>query len=314
VVTLFGITILVFLVIHLIPGNPADIMAGEDSDPETIKLVEKRLGLDKPLYTQYYLYMSGLARGDMGLSLWTRQPVRSEILRRAGATFELALFAMFFSSLIAIPVGVISATKPYSMADYTSMTISFCGISMPTFWIGILLMLALSLRFPIFPALGRGAPLFHSLILVFKGEFAPLLDSVRHLILPGITLGFHYAALVARMTRSSMLEILTQEYICTARSKGLIERVVVYKHAFRNAMLPIVTVVGLQFGFLLGGSVLTETVFAWPGLGRFLVDSILARDYPFIQGGLLFFGTIFLIVNLVTDLFYGLIDPRIRYK
>lgn len=315
-IALIVITIAVFLIIHLIPGDPAEIMVGPgvEHSEEVEELIRANLGLDKPLYMQYLKYMAGLIRGDMGLSLWTRQPVRSEILRRAGATFELALLAVLFSTFIAIPVGMVSASKPYSAADYTSMAGSFIGVSMPVFWIGILLMLVFSLEIPIFPALGRGEPFFPSLVLMFRGNFSPLFDSLRHLILPAITLGLHHAALVARMTRSSMLEVLNQDYIRTARSKGFSEFVVIYKHAFRNALIPIITVVGMQFGFLLGGSVITETVFAWPGLGRFIIESILARDYPFIQGGLLFFAIVILVVNLVTDLLYGLIDPRVRYQ
>jgi len=312
-VTLVGITILVFLMIHLIPGDPVELIAGDEADEQAKETIRKDLGLDKPLFVQYLKYMSGLIQGDLGRSLWTRQPVSSEILRRAGATVELALLGMFISILIGIPAGVFSATKPYSIADYTGMTLSFLGLSMPVFWVGILLMLAFSIELPVFPALGRGEPLLSSFILVFQGKFTPLVNSLRHLILPAATLGFFNAAFVARMTRSSMLEVLHQDYINTARSKGLAEHVVVYKHAFRNALLPIVTVVGMQFGFLLGGAVLTESVFAWPGLGRFIVESILARDYPSIQGGLLFFGIAFLVVNLLTDLLYGLINPRVRY-
>jgi len=314
VITLLAITILVFLMIHLIPGDPVQLMMGEQGDEQTRELMRQQLGLDKPLHIQYVHYMSRLVRGDMGVSLRTRNPVMSEVLRRSAATIELGIFALFISTLIAIPAGIVSATKPYSAADYISMSVSFLGISMPSFWVGLLLMMVFSLKLSILPALGRGEPLIASLILMFQGEMGPLIDSLRHLILPAVTLGLYNAGFVARMTRSSMLEVLNQEYINTVRSKGVPEYLVVYKHAFRNALLPIVTVVGLQFGFLMGGSVLTETVFAWPGLGRFIVESILTRDYPLIQGGLLFFGTVFLVVNLLTDLLYGFIDPRVRYE
>jgi peptide/nickel transport system permease protein len=313
VVTLVGMTVLIFLMIHLIPGDPVDVMTRGEADELTKQMMRKDLGLDKPLFLQYVTYMGRLIRGDLGRSLRTHQPVRSEILRRAGATVELAIFGMLISILIAVPVGILSATKPYSLIDYASMAASFLGFSMPVFWLGILLMLLLSIQFPLFPALGRGEPLFSSLMLVFGGQVAPLADSLRHLFLPAATLGFFNVGFIARMTRSCMLEVLNQEYIRTARSKGLPERIVVYKHALRNALIPIVTVVGMQFGFLLGGAVLTESVFAWPGLGRFIVESILARDYPFIQGGLLFLGTAFLIVNLLTDCLYGLINPQVRY-
>ena len=185
---------------------------------------------------------------------------------------------------------------------------------MPAFWVGILLMMAFSIEFPLFPAMGRGEPLLPAIWVSFQGDFESLRDSLSHLVLPAVTLGLFNAAFIARMTRSSMLEVLNQDYIRTARSKGLAEFKVVYKHAFRNALLPIITVVGMQFGYLLGGAVLTESVFAWPGLGRFIVESILARDYPFIQGALLFFGTVFLLVNLLTDILYSYINPRVRFE
>ena len=227
---------------------------------------------------------------------------------------ELGIFGLIISIAIAIPAGVISATRPSSLVDYFSMAVSFLGISMPAFWVGILLMMAFSIEFPIFPAMGRGEPLLPAIWLVFHGDFESLRDSLSHLVLPAVTLGLFNAAFIARMTRSSMLEVLNQDYIRTARSKGLAEFKVVYKHAFRNALLPIITVVGMQFGYLLGGAVLTESVFAWPGLGRFIVESILARDYPFIQGALLFFGTAFLLVNLLTDILYCYINPRVRFE
>ena len=309
-----SITVLVFLTIHLIPGDPVELIAGIEADEETKKSIREGMGLDQPLVVQYGRYISGLMRGDMGNSLWTQKPVTSEIFRRAEATFEIVLFGLFMSVLIAIPSGVLSATRPYSKVDYLSMGFSFLGVSMPIFWVGILLMLAFSIGIPLFPALGRGEPLLSTLPGIFTGNFGPLLDSLRHIVLPAATIGFFNAAFVARMTRSSMLEVLNQDYIRTARAKGVSDFFVIYKHALRNALLPIVTVVGMQFGYLMGGAVLTETVFSWPGLGRFIVDSILARDYPSIQGALLFFGVIFLLVNLLTDLLYGLINPRVRYE
>jgi peptide/nickel transport system permease protein len=313
-ITLIGITFFVFLTIHLIPGDPVEIIAGGEADEPTKAQIRKSLGLDEPLAVQYIAYMAGLIRGDLGRSLWTRKPVISEVWNRAAATLELGIFGLIISIAIAIPAGVISATRPSSLVDYCSMAVSFLGVSMPAFWVGILLMMAFSIEFPLFPAMGRGEPLLSAIWQVFQGNFEPFGDSLRHLILPAVTLGLFNAAFIARMTRSSMLEVLNQDYIRTARSKGLAEFKVVYKHAFRNALLPIITVVGMQFGYLLGGAVLTESVFAWPGLGRFIVESILARDYPFIQGALLFFGTAFLLVNLLTDILYSYINPRVRVE
>ncbi len=313
-ITLVGITFFVFLTVHLIPGDPVEIIAGGEADEQTKARIRSGLGLDKPLVVQYFSYMAGLAKGDLGRSIWTRKPVVSEVWNRAAATLELGIFGLLISIAIAIPAGVVSATHASSFLDYLSMGVSFLGVSMPAFWVGILLMLAFSIQFPLFPAMGRGEPLLPSLWLILQGELEPLWDSVRHLILPAITLGLFNAAFIARMTRSSMLEVLNQDYIRTARSKGLGEFKVIYNHAFRNALLPIITVVGMQFGYLLGGAVLTESVFAWPGLGRFIVESILARDYPFIQGALLFFGTTFLLVNLLTDILYSYINPRVRFE
>ena len=313
-ITLLGITIFVFLIIHLIPGDPVEIIAGGEADEVTKQMIRADLGLDKPLLVQYFRYISNLVRGDLGVSIWTHKPVSKEVLNRSVATMELAFFGMIISILIAIPAGVVSATRPYSAIDYLGMATSMLGVSMPVFWLGILLMLALSIAFPLFPALGRGEPLISAFFPLFDGNVEPLIDSFKYLTLPSITLGFFNAAFVARMTRSSMLEVLNQDYIRTARSKGLAEYVVIYKHAFRNALIPIITVVGMQFGYLLGGAVLTESIFAWPGLGRFIVDSILARDYPSIQGALLFFGAAFLVVNLLTDLLYSLINPQVRYE
>lgn len=296
----------------MIPGDPVEIIAGGEADELTKAKIRGSLGLDKPLGVQYITYVSGLLRGDLGSSIWTRKPVLSEVWSRAAATLELGIFGLIISIAIAIPAGVISATRASSFVDYFSMAVSFLGVSMPAFWVGILLMMAFSIEFPLFPAMGRGEPLLPAIWLAFHGEFESFGDSLSHLVLPAVTLGLFNAAFIARMTRSSMLEVLNQDYIRTARSKGLAEFRVVYKHAFRNALLPIITVVGMQFGYLLGGAVLTESVFAWPGLGRFIVESILARDYPFIQGALLFFGTAFLLVNLLTDILYSYINPRVR--
>ena len=253
----------------------------------------RQLGLDRPIYEQYVTYLSRLARFDLGRSARTQNPVTEEIWARLPNTLLLAVIAITLACLFGIPAGIISAVRPYSWIDYLVTTSALFGMSMPVFWLGLMLMVVFSIILKWLPAGGTG--------------------SWQHVILPSVTLAAFVVAFISRMTRSAMLETLAQDYTTTARSKGLKERVVVIKHALKNAMIPIITVVGLQFGLLLGGAVLTETVFAWPGLGRLIVDSILARDYPVIQGAILIFGLLYILVNLVVDLIYALVDPRIRY-
>jgi len=290
---LIGISLLLFFMLRLLPGDPAQVLAGQMASPQEIENIRRQLGLDRPIYEQYANYLSRLVRFDLGRSARTQNPVTEEIWARLPNTLLLAVVAISLACLFGIPAGIISAVRPYSWIDYLVTTSALFGMSMPVFWLGLMLVVLFSVILKWLPAGGTG--------------------SWQHVILPSFTLAAFVVAFIARMTRSTMLETLSQDFTTTARSKGLQERVVVIKHALKNAMIPIITVVGLQFGLLLGGAVLTETVFAWPGLGRLIVDSILARDYPVIQGTILIFGLLYIMVNLVVDLIYALVDPRIRY-
>jgi peptide/nickel transport system permease protein len=290
---LFGISLLLFFMLRMLPGDPAQVLAGQMATPEEIENIRQQLGLDRPIYEQYAAYLGRLVRFDLGRSARTQNPVTQEIWARLPNTLLLAVVAITLACLFGIPAGIISAVRPYSWIDYLVTTSALFGMSMPVFWLGLMLVVLFSVILKWLPAGGTGG--------------------WQNVILPSITLAAFVVAFIARMTRSTMIETLSQDFTTTARSKGLQERVVVIKHAFKNAMIPIITVVGLQFGLLLGGAVLTETVFAWPGVGRLIVDSILARDYPVIQGAILIFGLLYIMVNLVVDLIYALVDPRIRY-
>ncbi|RPI98361.1 MAG: ABC transporter permease [Desulfobacteraceae bacterium] len=291
---LVGISILLFFMLRMLPGDPAQVLAGQMASPEEIETIRKQLGLDRPVYEQYLSYLGRLVRLDLGRSARTQNPVIEEIWARLPNTALLAVVAIGLACLFGIPAGVISAVRPYTWVDYAVTMGALFGISMPVFWLGLMLVVVFAVVLRWLPAGGTG--------------------SWQHVVLPSVTLASFVVAFIARMTRSTMLETLSLDYISTARSKGLKEGVVVIKHALKNALIPIVTVVGLQFGLLLGGAVLTETVFAWPGIGRLIVDSILARDYPVIQGTILIFGLLYILVNLAVDLLYVVIDPRIRYE
>jgi peptide/nickel transport system permease protein len=290
---LLGISLLLFFMLRMLPGDPAQVLAGQMASQEDIKNIRQQLGLDKPIFVQYGIFLSRLAKLDLGRSARTQNPVIKEIWARLPNTMLLAVAAISLACLFGIPAGIISAVRPYTWIDYLFTSMALFGISMPTFWLGLMLIVIFSLVLHWLPAGGIG--------------------SWKHVILPSFTLAAFVVAFITRITRASMIETLSQDYTTTARSKGLKEQVVIVKHALKNALIPIVTVVGLQFGLLLGGAVLTETVFAWPGLGRLIVDSILARDYPVIQGTILIFGLLYILVNLVVDLLYAFIDPRIRY-
>jgi len=290
---LFGISLLLFFMLRMLPGDPAQVLAGQMASPEDIKIIRHQLGLDRPIIVQYGLFLSRLVRFDLGRSARTQNPVISEVWARLPNTVLLAVAAITLACLFGIPAGIISATRPYTWIDYLFTSMALFGISMPVFWLGLMLVVIFSVVLQWLPAGGTG--------------------SWKHIILPSFTLAAFVVAFITRMTRASMIEALSQDYTTTARSKGLKERVVIVKHALKNALIPIITVVGLQFGLLLGGAVLTETVFAWPGVGRLIVDSILARDYPVIQGTILIFGLLYILVNLFVDMIYAFIDPRIRY-
>ncbi|MCP4718830.1 MAG: ABC transporter permease [Desulfobacteraceae bacterium] len=291
---LLGITLMLFFMLRMLPGDPAQVLAGQMASPQDVEMIRTQLGLDQPVHIQYAAFLNRLLHLDLGLSARTQNPVTQEIWARLPNTILLALCAITLACVFGIPAGIIAAVRPYSWVDYLVTIASLFGISMPVFWLGIMLMIVFSITLQWLPAGGIG--------------------TWKHLVLPSVTLAAFVVAFIARMTRSSMLEVLSQDYVTTARSKGLREKVIIIKHALKNALIPIITVVGLQFGLLLGGAVLTETVFAWPGLGRLIVDSILARDYAMIQGSILIFGLLYTLVNLVVDLIYAFVDPRIRYE
>jgi ABC-type dipeptide/oligopeptide/nickel transport system permease component len=289
---LFGVTLLTFSMLHLIPGDPAQILAGPDASASDIMALRQQMGLDKPLAVQYVDYLKGLAQGDLGRSMSTRRPVLDELMDRFPNTLILAVAGVGVAVLLGIPIGVLAAIRARTMVDHAAMVLALLGISAPAFWLGFILMMVFSVHLGWFPSAGY--------------------RSWGHLVLPAFTLGTGAMAIVARMTRSSLLEVLNQDYVRTARAKGLHEVLVIAKHALRNALIPTTTVVGLSFGSLLGGAVLTEMVFAWPGLGRLIVLSIGIRDLPVIQGAVLLLALTFVLVNLGVDLLYGLIDPRVR--
>jgi len=289
---IFGVVTLVFFLIHLIPGDPVDIMLGDHAVPADKQELRRSLGLDRPLHVQYVGYLMGVIKGDFGVSVHSKRPVLSEILERFPASAELMAGAMFVALLMAVPLGIVSALKPYGLLDGTAMFVSFLGISIPNFWLGPLLIILFAIKLDWLPVNERGG--------------------LEHLILPSLTLGTSMAAMLSRMIRSSLLEVLSEDYIRTARAKGLFERKVILKHAMRNASIPVITIIGLQMGVLLSGAIITESIFDWPGLGRLLLEGIYNRNYPLVQGCILFIAAIYVLVNLVTDISYGWADPRVR--
>ncbi|MED4755371.1 nickel ABC transporter permease [Brevibacillus choshinensis] len=291
--TLIGVSILCFIIIHSVPGDPANLIAGVDATAEEIQIVKERLGLDRPLYEQYGSYVVGMLQGDLGKSLRSDRPVAEEILSRFPSTIMLTMLSVVVMVLVGLFAGIMSAIRPNSMRDNATMMVSLFGISMPVFWSGIMLILVFSYYLQWLPSGGS--------------------TQLKHYILPALALGLSSSAVLARLTRSSILEVIHQDFIRTARAKGVREKLVIYKHTLKNALIPIITIVGLEFGHLLGGAVLTETVFSMNGIGRYIIQSIQFRDYPAIQGSILFVAAIFVIVNLVVDLCYGAVDPRIRY-
>jgi peptide/nickel transport system permease protein len=290
---LFGITLVAFLAFYFTPGDPVSLMLGDTGSAEVTDRIRARLGLDQPVHVQYLMFLGRLLQGDLGDSYLSRLPVTVTLLPALWATFQLTGAAILLAMVIGIPIGIVAAIRRGRALDYALMSVSIAGISAPVFWIGMLLIYVFALRLRILPTGGA--------------------DSPTAIILPMLTLGIFCAATLARMTRSCMLEVLSQDYIRTARSKGLRESTVYVKHALRNAAIPIVTTVGLQFGNLMGGSILTETVFAWPGIGRVVVQAIFQRDAPTVQGGIVIIGVMFSLINLVVDLLYAKLDPSVRY-
>ncbi len=291
--TLLGVTLAIFLLVRVIPGDPARLVAGLLATNEEVERLREELGLTRPLYAQYFIFLQGVLSGNLGLSAVTRTPAIIEIGSRFGATFTLAITSIVLATALGVVAGVSSAASHNSVVDYAVMVVALAGVSIPVFWLGIMLMLVFAVHLHWLPAGGYGGP--------------------PHLVLPALALAAFSIAIIARITRSSLLETLGMDYVRTAQAKGLPLRSVIYQHALRNALIPVITVVGLQFGTLLGGAVLTETTFAWPGLGRLLVSAITARDYPVIQGIVLIFATLFVLVNLAVDVLYAYVDPRIHY-
>ena len=320
--TFIGVTLLAFALIHLIPGDPVENLSGERGmDPERRLRLLHEFGLDQSLAVQYFKYIGQVVQGDLGISLTTHEPVLREFATLFPATVELAFFAMVFAVCLGLPAGIIAAIKRNTVADYAVMGLSLTGYSMPIFWWALLLILFFSVQLGWTPVSGRIDVLydlptttgFMLLDTLRSGEPGAFRSAVSHLILPSIALGTIPLAVIARMTRSSMLEVLREDYVRTARAKGLPYWQVVLVHALRNALIPVVTVIGLQVGLLLSGAILTETIFSWPGVGNWLIHGVQSRDYPVVQGGILLVASIVISVNLIVDLLYGVINPRIRH-
>lgn len=318
---LFGMTLIVFAIIHAIPGNPAQIILGQRATKESIAVLTKELGLDRPWYLQYFEYLNNLLHGDLGTSLRTRGPINEEIWPFLAATFELTLVAMIIAVFIGVNAGIISAWFSKSWFDYVAMVFALIGVSMPIFWLGLMMQWGFSNELGWFPTTGRenvrdpvsSITNLYLIDTLIQGRFDQFTTVLKHLTLPSLALATIPMAIIARMTRATMLEVMNSDYIRTARAKGLRMFWVVYKHSLKNAVIPVLTVIGLQTGLLLGGAILTETIFGWPGIGRYLYDAIGYRDYPVIQSGILVIAAIFVLINLIVDLLYAVVDPRIKY-
>jgi ABC-type dipeptide/oligopeptide/nickel transport system permease component len=294
VLTLVGVSLAVFLVLRIIPGDPARLLLPEGASPDQIAGLRAKLGLDQPLPVQYVIFLRDAVRGDFGRSYQYDEPALGIALEKLPATAELTTYALLFAIVVAVPIGVLAAARRQTVFDYGTMVFAFLGQSMPSFWLGIMLILILAVGFRLLPTSGRG--------------------TWQHLIMPTLTLASFQMALIARLVRSSMLEVLREDYVRTARGKGLTASTVVFRHALRNGIIPVVTVVGLQFGTLLGGAVITETIFNWPGVGKLVIDAIYIRDYPIVQAVLVVSAASFVLINLLIDITYSYLDPRIRYS
>ena len=319
---LLGVSLLVFLMLQTAGGDPAELMLGMQATPESVARLRSEMGLDRPLVVRYVDFIAGAVQGDLGRSYRSGSPVADEVLSRFPATVELALAAMLIGAAIGLTAGIIAGTNRHSLFDYSSTFSALLLVSIPTFWLGIMLIIVFGVWLEWLPISGRVNPrlgadpsapflIVNSLV---RGNWTVFVDATKHIILPAVTLAGWPAAIIARMTRASLIEALDQDYIRTARAKGLRERVVVQRHALRNAFIPILTVVGLELGVLLGGAVVTETVFSWPGVGKLAADAILARDYQVTQGVVLLLATVFVLLNLLVDLLYAVVDPRVRYS
>ena len=318
---LLGVSIIVFFMVRAIPGDPAQILLGQQATNEQVQQLRANMGLDRPVVVQYAVFLRDAVTGDLGDSIVTGRPVTTELLVRFPATLELTVFAMFIAIAVGVPVGVISAVRQYSLLDKLTSVLALTGISIPIFWLAMVLILIFGVRLELLPFPGRlssgvSIQAYTGLVLVdslLTGNFGAFWDGFKHLIMPALALGTIPMAVITRMTRSSMLEVMGEDYVRTARAKGVVPRRVVFKHALRNAMLPTITVIGLQVGLLMGGAIVTETIFSWPGVGQIAYESIYRRDYAMIQGVVLYAALLFVLVNLVVDVLYAVLDPRVRY-
>lgn len=319
---LIGLSILVFVFVRSLPGGPAIALLGERATQESVEAIERELGLEKPLHEQYLTYAGNLVTGDLGASIQTRRPVFDELKQRFPATIELGIAAMLFAILVGVPLGYVAAKRYQGVLDQTSLVASLIGISFPIFFLALILKYVFAVKLGWLPSIGRldvtrsleHPTGFYTLDAILAGDFPAFMDAVRHLILPAVALGTIPLAIVARITRAATLDVLSEDYVRTARAKGLDPSVVDRRHIMRNSMLPVVTIVGLQTGLLLTGAILTERVFAWPGLGTMIINAISFRDYAVLQGGLVFFALIIVLVNLLVDVSYAFLNPRIRYR
>jgi len=319
---LLGMSLVVFFMIRAIPGNPAQVILGQKATKEAVAALTHKLGLDQPWYVQYVKYLGGLLQGDLGESIRTGSAVANEIWPYLAATLELSLAAMLIAIVIGVNAGIISAWFQNSWFDYVAMVLALVGVSMPIFWLGLMEQWAFAIQLDWLPTSGREdirnpvEPITHLYLVdtLLQGNTDQFVQVLQHLILPSVALATIPMAIIARITRSSMLEVMKSDYIRTARAKGLSMFWVVYKHSLKNAIIPVLTVIGLQTGLLLGGAILTETIFSWPGIGRYIYDAIGYRDYPVIQSGILIVATIFIFINLIVDLLYAAVDPRIKYN
>ena len=321
---LFGISLLVFAFVRAIPGDPAIVLLGERANEASLARIRTNMGLDRPLPEQYIKYMGELLQGNLGTSIFSQIAISDDIKRRFPATLELSLAAMFFALLVGVPLGIVAAVRRNTIVDNAAMMIALVGVSMPVFWLGMIMKFIFSVQSKVFPPSARiddilsftFVPITNMYILdgILRLSPAIVWDATLHLVMPAIALGTIPMAIIARMTRSSMVEVLSQDYVRTARAKGLVQRTVIWKHALRNAMLPVITVVGLSFGGLLSGAVLTESIFAWSGIGSWIYEGISQRDYPVIQSGVLLVSFVFVLVNLMVDMSYAFFDPRIQYR
>lgn len=314
VIVLFTAITIVFLLRSVTPGNPVDLMVGFDASQEVRDAVARDLGLNQPIYVQFLNYLQGLLTGDLGYSYISGTSVRARLLDRLPASIELAVAAFVIAVTISIPLGIISATKRQEPADYLATMLSLVGISTPNFWLGIMLVLVASVQFNLFPTSQRPIGLLPAITLLFDGNTNGIVTWISHIVLPAVTLGTYFTALLMRLTRNGMIDELGKNYVPALRSKGLPQTLILYKHVLRNTLIPIVTVMGLQLGTLIGGAVVVEAVFAWPGLGTLIINAVNTRDWPLIQGALIFVGTSFIIINFVVDTLYAYINPQVKYQ